>query len=126
MPANIWALIIAAAGLSVVFILLGMIFKLWKSAEKKKNNSKKKNSSVKTEHAFLIERLCEERRKINDDDTITITARYRLIYKIKGETKEFAVPKKIYNQIPDDVRGMLTFKGNNFIRFEYSGGIVEK
>ena len=39
---------------------------------------------------------------------------------------EFAVPKKIYSQIPDDVNGILTFRGENFIRFEYSGGIVEK
>jgi hypothetical protein len=65
-------------------------------------------------------------RKINDDDTITITARYRLIYKIRGQRMEFAVPKKIYSQIPDDVNGILTFRGENFIRFEYSGGIVEK
>lgn len=126
MPDTIWILIITAVGLSVVFILLGMIFKLWKNEEKKKSASKKKTTPVRTEKAFLIERLCEERRKINDDDTITITARYRLVYKIRGQRMEFAVPKKIYSQIPDDVNGILTFRGENFIRFEYSGGIVEK
>ncbi len=124
MQDKIWILVITAVGLIVVFILLGMIFKLWKGVEKKQ--SKKKKNPVRSERAFLIERLCEERRKINDDETITITARYRLIYKIKGETMEFSVPKKIYNQIPDDVKGILTFKGNNFIKFEYSGKVVER
>lgn len=129
MTDTVWILIAVAVGVLLILVLINVLFHFLKKAEKTKsdeNKKKVKNSTVKTERAFLVERSSEESRKINNDDTITIASKYRLVYKIKGEKLEFSVPKKIYTQIPDDVKGILTYKGDNFIRFEYSGGIVER
>lgn len=116
-------LIAVAVGTLIVILLIILIFHMLKNKSGKK---KKKNIPVRTDKAFLVERSSLESRRINEDNTITIASEYHLVYKIKGERLDFSVPKKIYIQIPDDVKGILTYKGDNFIRFEYSGGIVER
>lgn len=114
-------LIAVAVGTLIVILLIILIFHMLKN-----KSGKKKNIPVRTDKAFLVERSSLESRRINEDNTITIASEYHLVYKIKGERLDFSVSKKIYIQIPDDVKGILTYKGDNFIRFEYSGGIVEK
>ncbi|HBN10945.1 MAG TPA: hypothetical protein DIW26_09100 [Ruminococcus sp.] len=116
-------LIAVAVGTLIVILLIILIFHMLKNKSGKKKN---KNIPVRTDKAFLVERSSLESRRINEDNTITIASEYHLVYKIKGERLDFSVPKKIYIQIPDDVKGILTYKGDNFIRFEYSGGIVER
>lgn len=116
-------LIAVAVGTLIVILLIMLIFHMLKKKSGKKKN---KNIPVRTDKAFLVERSSLESRRINEDNTITIASEYHLVYKIKGERLDFSVPKKIYIQIPDDVKGILTYRGDNFIRFEYSGGIVER
>lgn len=87
----------------------------------------KQTNGIINETAQLIEKIDARTRRIDDKGSISITDdKYQLVFTTKDNRKlYFSATKQALKAMPFNERGLLTYKGKTFMKFKYSGGIIE-
>ncbi len=87
----------------------------------------KKINGIIGETAQLTEKIDARTRRIDDRGSISITDdKYQLVFTTKDNRKlYFSATKQALKAMPFNERGLLTYKGKTFVKFKYSGGVIE-
>ncbi|NLK70371.1 MAG: DUF2500 domain-containing protein [Clostridiales bacterium] len=120
------------------FIVIGVFFfnlrkeKIKAEQRQTKTNTQRRQPPNKTggiisETAQLTEKIDVRTRKIDDKGNISVSNEsYQLVFTTKtNKNLCFNVTKQTLKAVPFNERGLLTYKGKSFIKFKYSGGIIE-
>ncbi len=78
--------------------------------------------------AVLVQKIDERRRTVDSEGNKKLyNEYYELIFRMSnGNIRHLVTSKRIYLDIPFHEQGMLVYKGDTFVSFQYRGGVIRE